>query len=361
MRKPKALPPGDMPTEPDQIDGIPRPREQTALWGHQAAEKAFFEAHTSGCLHHAWLITGPRGIGKATFAFRAAKFLMNPPDEDLIETPAKADLSTDPAAPTVSKISHGSHGQLLHLTRAWNRDRKRFGQDLTVDTIRKTTSFFGSTAAEGGWRIAIIDAADDMNASASNALLKILEEPPKQSLFFVICHRPGRLLPTIRSRCRHLPLRPLTQSDLLSAVQTLPALVETADKDAITAMLPYAEGSVRRLIQLLISDSAAHMTHIETFLRSAGDNPAIAHALSDQMSREAGDETFTLFQTQVLTHLHQRAKVLANAKTLSAANEVSEAHQFLANAFQRQEAFNLDRKQLVLCVARTLAALPTSA
>lgn len=361
MPRAKAHSAPDMPAEPDQIDGILLPREQAAVIGHVAAEKAFLEAYLLGRLHHAWLITGPRGVGKATFAFRAAKFLMSQSSQPMAAAKICTDLSSDAATATVAKISHGSHGQLLHLTRDWDSDRKRFKQDLTVDTIRKTNRFFGSTASEGGWRIAIIDAADDMNASASNALLKILEEPPKNSLFFVICHRPGRLLPTIRSRCRQLPLRPLEESDLIKAAQSVAdASIAASDADMMS-LVRAARGSVRRLIQLIGSDSGKQVAHIEAFLSSAAKNPAIAHALSDEMSRATSDDMFGLFQSEVLAHLHQRATDLARSAALSDACQVSEAYQSLVDEFRRQEAFNLDRKQLVLCVARTLAALPTSA
>lgn len=351
----------DMPVEPDQIEGVALPRAQHHLVGHQFAEQTFLNAVHANRLHHAWLLTGPRGIGKATFAFRAAKYLMTQGKSVFPADSERPSLQTDPHAPTVSKISNGSHGQLLHLTRDWDHDRKRFKQDLTVDTIRKTNSFFGSTAAEGGWRIAIVDAADDMNASAANALLKILEEPPKASLFFVICHLPGRLLPTIRSRCRTLAMRPLNKTDLQEAFSTAHPSPNTVDSATLETTLPLAEGSVRRLLTLCDSSGQTQMAHIESFLSSVHKSPSLAHALSDQMARGSGDETYSLFRQQVLNYLHDAAKARAETQALGDAFLFTEAHRSLSQEFRRQEAFNLDRKQMVLSVARTLAGLPTTA
>ena len=177
------------------------------------AEQALLEAYRGGKMHHAWLFGGPKGIGKATLAYRFARFALAHPDPASPEVAAATDLGLAADHPTFRKVAARAHPNLLVLERPWDEERKRYRTELTVPEIRRTVGFFGSTAAEDGWRIAIVDPADDMNASAANALLKVLEEPPARSLFLLVCHAPGRLIATIRSRCRRLDLAPLPRGN----------------------------------------------------------------------------------------------------------------------------------------------------
>lgn len=201
-------------TEADAIAGVPLPRAQTRLIGHGHAEAEILDAYRSARMHHAWILAGPKGIGKATLAFRFARFALAHPDARSADVRAATSLAISDDHPDARKVAGGAHPGLLHLKRPYDPKRKgkdKIKQDLTVDEIRRTVPFFGSTGSEGSWRICIVDAADDMNANAANALLKILEEPPRNSLFLVIAHSPGRLLPTIRSRCRTLRLHELSE------------------------------------------------------------------------------------------------------------------------------------------------------
>lgn len=177
----------------DRIDGVAVPAQCEAVVGHEQALQRLFESYRIGRMHHAWLISGPRGVGKASLASLFAKYMFCNPD------PANLSGGFDPESislPQHRQVAQGAHPQLLHLTRPWDDKAKRFKSQLSVDEIRRTQGFYGMTAGAGGWRITIVDAADEMNASAANALLKVLEEPPSRSLFFVLSHSTGKLLAT---------------------------------------------------------------------------------------------------------------------------------------------------------------------
>src|SRR5271169_1750093 len=180
----------------------PGPRANPLLLGHEAAEATLLEAMRSGRMHHAWLITGPDGVGKATLAFRfARRLLAGMPDGDT--------LALDPAHPVFRRVAAGSHADLLTVERAYDDKRKRMRTQIAVDDVRRISSFMSLTPAEGGWRVVVVDGAEELNQASANALLKILEEPPRRAILLLVCGAPGRLLPTIRSRCRRLRLDPL--------------------------------------------------------------------------------------------------------------------------------------------------------
>jgi DNA polymerase-3 subunit delta' len=152
----------DAAPEIDALDGLPLPRQRGDLVDQVAAERTLLEAYRSGRIHHGWILGGPKGIGKATLAFRFARFVLAHPDPRAPEVRAASDLSVDMESAVARRIAGGAHGDLLHLRRPWDEKNKRFKTDLPIDEIRRTVSFFGSTAGEGGWRLAIVDAADDL-------------------------------------------------------------------------------------------------------------------------------------------------------------------------------------------------------
>src|SRR3954454_24536493 len=192
----------------DDDSAIPHPRETTSFYGHAEAEQALLEAYRAGRMPHAWLIGGPRGIGKATLAYRMARFVFAHPEATAQSVQNAAQLALPPDHPVARRIAAQGHPDLLALERVAD-EKGKVPMFIPVDMVRKTIRFFGSTPGGGGWRVCIVDSADEMNAAGANALLKILEEPPAKSLLLVVSHAPGRLLPTIRSRCRRLVLRAL--------------------------------------------------------------------------------------------------------------------------------------------------------
>ncbi|MEM1430428.1 MAG: DNA polymerase III subunit delta' [Pseudomonadota bacterium] len=232
--------------EPDRLLGAPHPRETSSVLGHGEAEQVFLDAFSSGRMHHAWLITGPRGIGKATLAWRLARFLLIQPveEEDGLfgapPAPATLDIASD--HPVARRVAALSEPRLHLLRRPYDPKTKKLKQDITVDATRKLKGFFGLSAADGGRRVVLVDAADELNANAANAILKLLEEPPDNAVLLLVAHQPSRLLPTIRSRCRTLRLRPLNAAGLSDALAQAGA--EPVEGPSAPGLAALAEGSV---------------------------------------------------------------------------------------------------------------------
>ena len=194
--------------KPDNREPAP-PRETGVLYGHGEAEQALLGAYRSSRFPHAWLIAGPAGIGKATLAYRMARFMLAHPDPraPLVQNAKSLQVPAD--HPAACRIAAQAHSDLLVLERTINEKTGKLRQDIQVDDVRRTVAFFGSTPGEGGWRVAIVDAVDELNESGANALLKILEEPPRRAVLLLVSRSAARVLPTMRSRCRSLVLRPL--------------------------------------------------------------------------------------------------------------------------------------------------------
>jgi len=237
--------------EPDRIDGAPHPADTAILFGQGKAETSFLDAYNQGRLHHAWLITGPKGIGKATLAWRIARFLLATPEAqdgglfgDALPDPESLEIAVD--HPVVRRMRAGSEAGLFVLRRGYDEKTKRLRSVIAVDEVRKLKNFFALSVADGGRRVVIVDAADELNVSAANALLKVLEEPPEKTFLLLVSHQPSRLLPTIRSRCRELRLSKLNAQDLQSALQQ--AEVDLTDKAG--GLNALADGSVGDAIRL---------------------------------------------------------------------------------------------------------------
>lgn len=222
--------------ESDRVPGAPHPRHAESVIGHQDSIAHFLTAARSGRLHHGWLITGPRGTGKATLAWALSRWLLS-------EQP-DLDLDASLHSPIARRISALSEPRLQLIRRPVDEKTGRLRGEITVEEIRKLLSFFHMSAAEGGRRVAIIDAADEMNTSAANALLKILEEPPKDAIIFLISHQPARLLPTIRSRCRELRLSPLSPCEI---GEVLARLDTPGDPEKLAALSGGSAGEALRL------------------------------------------------------------------------------------------------------------------
>ena len=236
--------------EPDRVEGATHPRETRALIGQSKPEAAFLQAYNSSRLHHAWLVTGPRGVGKASLAWKLARFLLAEPADDGpsmfgdTAKPTSLDVSDD--HPVAHRLLALSEPRLFLLRRAWDDKTKKLKSVITVDEARKLRNFFALSAADGGRRVVIVDTADEMNPNAANALLKLLEEPPERTTMFLISHQPSRLLPTIRSRCRELRCNPLTPDDMAIALTSAGA----PSVDNPTALAALAGGSVGEALRL---------------------------------------------------------------------------------------------------------------
>ena len=238
--------------QPDKIDGLPHPNETARLYGHDGAIAEVLDAVNANRLHHAWLLTGQKGIGKATLAYHIARFLLaqEPPGDSLFGTsPPSTSLAVDQDHPVASRIRAGSEPGLCVLRRPVDEKTGKLKTVITVDTVRELRKFFSLSAAGNGRRIVIVDCVDDMNSNAANALLKVLEEPPVDAVLLLVTHQPSRILPTIRSRCCRLPCAPLSPENLQKATE-----IALPDHAFDSAIITLAEGSVGQAAELTLTD-----------------------------------------------------------------------------------------------------------
>jgi DNA polymerase III subunit delta' len=327
---------------------VPLPRETTVLFGHDGAEREFLGVYRSGRVPHAWLIGGEPGIGKATLAYRIARFVLAHPDPS--RASAADTLALDPAHRTVRRVAVNAHPDLLALERTPG-DSGKMRTVITVEQVRRLATFFGSTAGEAGWRVSIVDSADELKyPEGSNALLKMLEEPPPRSLFLLVSHAPGRLLPTIRSRCRRLTLRPLGQGDVARAAST--ALGADAGDPAIAAAAAAARGSVSRAIALAGGPMLALREKVAALLSALpSTDPRALHALGDELDRERG--LLDVFVGAVRDWLSGRLDTeVGNVTRLARTADLWER---LNRSARDVEVYNLERKPFVFAIFGLLA------
>jgi len=331
--------------EADRIEGQPHPREVHDLTGHREALARAARAIRGGRPPQAWLITGPQGIGKATLAYRIARYLLR--FGATAEGPE--DLATAPKDPVSQQVTAGAHPGLLVLRRAVNERTGKLMNVLSVEEVRKLSSFFGMTSGAGGWRIAIIDTADDMNDAAANALLKTLEEPPARAMILVLSHNPGRLVSTIRSRCQRIDLRPLSDAEVEAALkQKLPDL----DDDERASLARLSAGSIGTALVLAAGEGVAFAREADRLIEKAPhpDVPALL-SLGDKLSRVTdGLEIFGTFLANALSD-RIRAKGASGVAGLDCWIEASEK---VRSKFGRSSALYLDLRQTVLSAAMTL-------
>jgi DNA polymerase III subunit delta' len=337
--------------EPQQV--VPHPRETTALFGHRDAEITLLDAYRSGRIPHAWLIGGAQGIGKATLAYRMARFVLAHRDPAAADVLSATSLRVDPADPVARRIAASAHGGLLTLERTLN-DKGVMRTVITVDETRETISFFGSTAAIDGWRVCIVDTVDELNPNAANALLKILEEPPRQSLFLLVTHAPGRVLATIQSRCRKLPLRPLAENDVIRAAAQ--AMQLAGDDAELAEAAQAAEGSVARALTLLGGEALKLHQRTAALLDTLPRvDPRELHALGDALG---GSDRVALaaFIDSVDRWITQRLRGDADANAdLPRLARLAEVWEKINRAARETESYNLERKPLVFSVFGLLA------
>jgi DNA polymerase-3 subunit delta' len=335
----------------DQADiEVLRPRETGALFGHDEAERTLLDAYKSGRIPHAWLIGGPPGIGKATLAYRLARFVLAHADPRLPAMQKATSLAVDADNPVARRIAAQAQGDLLVLERVINEQTGKLYTVIRVDDVRRAVPFFGSTAGEGGWRIAIVDAVDDLQREGANALLKVLEEPPPRTLLLLVSHAPGRELPTIRSRCRRLLLRPLEPADVARAVAA--ATGRNADETEVQEAAAAADGSVARALGFLDGPALALRQRVlELFSQLPDPDPRALHALGDALG---GSEPATLaaFMDMVNGWLSARLTDTRPARQLARTAEVWEK---VNRAAREVETYNLERKPFVFSVFGQLA------
>jgi DNA polymerase-3 subunit delta' len=328
----------------------PHPRATTALFGQASAEAALLAAYRGGRIPHAFLIVGPKGIGKATLAYRLARFVLAHPNPASPDVAAATSLAVDPEHPVARRVAAQAQGDLLILERTLN-DKGTLRQQIAVDDIRRTVSFFGSTAGEGGWRVAIVDSVDELNRSGANALLKVLEEPPERALLLLVSHSAARVAATLRSRCRIVTLRPLAADDVAAAVATATG-AQATDAEVVAAAAA-SEGSVARALAFLDGDALELRQRALDLLDKlpAIDTPAL-HALGEAIS---GTDAAPLaaFLDTINAWLSQ--KLDRDRGEIGRLNRLAEASERINAAARDAETYNLERKPLVFGVFGLLA------
>ncbi|MEE1656543.1 DNA polymerase III subunit delta' [Microvirga sp. CF3062] len=338
--------------EPDGFEGAPHPREQFAFFGHREGEDAFLEGLQSGRLHHAWLIGGAQGIGKATLAYRVARAVL---DSQKAGDKSLASLDVPPESQVARQVAALSHPNLAVLRRSPPTDKKAASTTIPVDAVRRALNMFGSTAANGGYRVCIVDSAEDLTISSANALLKVIEEPPPRSLFLIVSHAPQRVLPTIRSRCRRLLLRPLENQEIRAAITSLGSPWSGIPQDVVDQALRYGEGSVRRTLELLDAEKVAFIDQVTKLLDGLPKTDtkqvlALAEALARRDADDSYELTLETVQRWVSERLHDRAGL--GASRLAPLVEVCEK---IGRSAREIDVFNLDRRPFILTMFDDLA------
>ncbi len=328
----------------------PHPRGTMALFGHQAAEQAMLAAYCGGRVPHAFLVVGPKGIGKATLAYRMARFVLAHPDPVAAVVQGAASLAVNPDHPVARRVAARAHGDLLVIERTVN-ERGVLRQQIAVDDVRRTVSFFGSTAGEGGWRIAIVDAVDELNASGANALLKILEEPPQRALLLLVSHSAARVPATLRSRCCMVRLRPLAEADAAAAVAAVTG--RAADHPQVVAAAAAGEGSVARALALLDEDALELRQRAVALLdRLPALNADALHALGDALAG-TDPQPLAAFVDTVNAWLSQRVE--AAPEEIGRLARLADAWERINQSARDAEIYNLERKPFVFGVFGLLA------
>jgi DNA polymerase-3 subunit delta' len=328
-----------------------RPRHQAQLYGHEAAERTLLSAWQSGRLPHAWLLSGPRGIGKATLAFRFARFLLSNPATDMFGG-APESLYVPPDHPAFARTASLGHADLMVLELEPDKKGEKFRSEITVEAARRIGPFFGQTAAEGGWRVVIVDSADDLNRSAQNALLKTLEEPPAKGLIILISHTPAALLPTVRSRCRRLSLRP-PEGAVLEGI--LSEIMPEADPHERQVLAGLAEGSPGRAADLYQNVGAEVIGTIGTLLARLPEVEVTAwQGFADALGRVKAPTAFPAVAELVNGWCRRHARQAALDGRPALAEAWLAARERTERLFERADAVYLDKKQVLLTVAATL-------
>lgn len=328
------------------------PRDVYSLEGQSAAEAAFLDALERGRLHHAWLLTGPEGVGKATLAYRMARRLLGARPE-----PSLGLLGAAPSDVVSRQVAARSHPDLMVLERLTDDGKAR--KAIPVDEARRLPEFFANSPAVSPYRVAIIDAADDLNVNAANAVLKTLEEPPARGVILLISHAPGKLLPTIRSRCRRLAV---PAPGVQAAAEMVERMADLPHKDA-ERLARMAHGAPGRALQLAASGAIAMDDAANEILRGLPkiDEGALL-AMADTFRGAEGAARFELLMDRLADQVRIFAtQVVADGKNSPALDRWAAAWERLSNVPGEAEAVNLDRGDVFWSVISDLRAASKAA
>jgi len=348
---------------PDATTAAPAPRANPDLVGHESTEGELRRLVEAGRLPHAILLSGPRGIGKATLAFRFARFLLAKRD-DATKAAAESGLSIDPESGVFHRVAAGGHADLLTVERVYDPRRRRLRGEIVVEDAREITAFFRLTAAEQGWRVVVVDGAEEMNRSAANALLKVLEEPPRQAFLLLASHSPGRLLPTIRSRCRRFALVPLACALVTRLLRCYRPELAQPEVEALAAL---SDGSIGRALELAEAGGLAlYRSVLDTLSQIPRLDVIRLHAFADRLARTDAEDAYHVggeLLLQLLSRItkcsarHQRdeeeiidgeAEVIWRLAVRADAASWATLREAIEGTLSSTNQLNLDRKQAIL-------------
>lgn len=339
------------------VDGeqkIMEPRCNSHFRGHDDAEAAILRTWSTSRIPHAWLITGPRGIGKATLAYRFARLALSGQgaDDGLFGATAPS-LQIEPTSPLFRQIASGAHPDLMVVERGYDEKNNRLRTEIVVNDIRRAVDFMHLKSSMGGWRVVIVDCADDMNRNSANALLKILEEPPQRTLLLLVSHAPGGLLPTIRSRCRRLELALLPDAIVSELVHHY---APDLDPTEVRQLTEIAGGSIGRALSVAGAGGLEIHAELNRQLSALPNLPmGEIHAFAEKVGKSGGESPFELASELLLIWLGQVVRQRATGAgrpPSAAASTRGTLEQWLAlwektdSLFRRTDAINLDRKQV---------------
>ena len=343
---------GEAAPDSDRADAAPHPRETALLFGQARAERELLEAYRADRLHHAWLIGGPQGTGKATLAWRFARFLLANPDPASAAVAGASDLAVPAEHPAARRVASGAPGDVAVLRRGWNEKTGKFFSEIRVDEVRRMSGLFQQASRAGGYRICIIDTAEDLNANSANALLKLIEEPPSRSLFLVLAHHPAQVLPTLRSRCRKLMLDPLGPADAVAALRALGPPWSTTESDVLDEAARRAGHSVSGALPYLAGERLALDRETARLLGRLPDlDWAGLHRLADRMGSDEDD--FALLTGAILDWLH--AKLRDGAAAPRRLAPLAEVWEKVRRSARDTLALNLDKKTFLFSTFADLA------
>lgn len=345
--------------ESDRFEHTPHPRLSFNCFGHTETERQFLLSYLSGHLPQAFIVGGPPGIGKATLAWRLARFLLANPDPATAAGEARADLFVAPDHPVSRQIAVMAHPDLVLLRREWNEKDKRFFTEIRVEDVRRAIHMFQQAAGRGGYRICILDCAEDLNSSSANALLKLVEEPPPRSLFLFVARRPGQMLATLRSRCRKILLKSLAAADIGHIVAALGPPWSAAGEAKLVAAIAHAQGSIHNVLRLLDDRGIELDSNLGDML---DDLPRIdwskVHALADRVAARNNGKDYETMLAAIDDWLDVRVRRGAQSPGANCARLAPYAlvWEKLSEAARETETFNLDKRPLVLSLFADLAA-----
>jgi DNA polymerase III subunit delta' len=319
----------------------------TILRGHDEAVAAFLDAAHSRRLHHAWLLAGPQGIGKARFAEAAALRLLAEGSGRALDRPG---LEVPPDHPTARLIEAGSHPDFQRLERLYREKTGDYARNISIDQVRGLQGLFGTTPTFSSRRVVVIDAIDDLERGAANALLKSLEEPPPDSLFLLISHAPGRLLPTIRSRCRLLRFAPLAD-DVMTAV--LRDAMPDADPAEIAALVAVGEGSPGRALRFAGLDIAGLDETMNRLIGEGDPTNAVRSALARLLAAKSAQARYEAFLERAPGRIAAHARGLTGQRLADAITIWEQARALSEGAVR----LSLDPQTTIFEIAGLMARL----